>query len=80
MEKVDQDYLDAIIFSSTVNDKNVENEKCLTEDPMEIYEKIKADAVNLGKGNMSLDMEIIMKFLQVSKICESNSLFLVFQV
>lgn len=76
MEKVDQDYLDAIIFSNVNNDTESDDKKCLIEDPMEIYENIKADAVNLGKGNMNLDMEIIMKFLQVRQFtCLSDKMY-----
>jgi hypothetical protein len=67
MEKVDQDYLDNILFSSTKNDDRETDEKrCVQEDPMEVYEKIQADAVDLGNGDLALDQEIIMKFLQVS--------------
>lgn len=64
MEKVDQDYLDAIISSKT-NIELAENDKTLIKDPMEVYESIQKDAINLGNGDLSLDNEIIMKFLQV---------------
>ncbi len=65
MEKVDQDYLDAIISSQT-NTGGTDDSKSSDKDPMEIYESIKEEAVNLGKGNLSLDNDIIMKFFQVS--------------
>lgn len=64
MEKVDQDYLDAIISSQ--NNKGTTNyTECPFSDPMAIYENVQKEAVNLGKGNTGLDMEIIMQFLQV---------------
>lgn len=67
MEKVDQDYLDNILFSNTKSDDlETDEKKCIQEDPMEVYEKIQADAVNLGNGDLSLNMDIIMKFLQVN--------------
>lgn len=64
MEKVDQDYLDAIISSQNNSDSTNDN-KCPIKDPMEVYEEIQEEAINLGKRNAALDMEVIMKFLQV---------------
>lgn len=74
MEKVDQDYLDSIISSHMKVEKS-EEEKCLTEDPMKVYENIKTDAVELGKGDSSKDNEIILKFLQV-RMNLNNKVFL----
>lgn len=65
MEKVDQDYLDAIIASQT--DKDTLNDtKIPVKDPIDVYEDIQEKAINLGKGNPATDMDIIMQFLQVS--------------
>lgn len=76
MEKVDQDYLDTILFSSTKNvSAEADEKKSVQEDPMEVYEKIQSDAVKLGTGDHSLDMEIIMKFLQVIILIGSHSIF-----
>lgn len=64
MEKVDQDYMNAIITSQA--DMNKEDESNNTmQDPMEVYEKLKEEAANLGTGDAALDSELILKFLQV---------------
>ena len=65
MEKVDQAYLDTMFSSGHNADAEADEKKCVQEDPMETYEKIQTDAVKLGTGDLSLDMEIILKFLQV---------------
>lgn len=64
MDKVDQDYLDAIISSQANMNKEDESNNVI-QDPMEVYEKLKEDAANLGSGDASLDSELILKFLQV---------------
>lgn len=64
MDKVDQDYLDAIISSQANMNKEDESNNVI-QDPMEVYEKLKEDAANLGTGDASLDSELILKFLQV---------------
>lgn len=64
MDKVDQDYLDAII-SSQVNMNKEDESNNMIQDPMEVYEKLKEDATKLGTGDAALDSELILKFLQV---------------
>ncbi|KAK7603066.1 hypothetical protein V9T40_003065 [Parthenolecanium corni] len=64
MDKVDQDYLDAIISSQANMNKEDESNNVI-QDPMEVYEKLKEDAANLGSGDASLDSELILKFLQL---------------
>lgn len=64
MDKVDQDYLNAIISSQANMNKEDESNNMI-QDPMEVYEKLKEDATNLGTGDAALDSELILKFLQV---------------
>lgn len=63
MEKVDQDYLDAIMSQS--NPDTSKDSKTDIKDPNETYDDIQEKAENLGRGNSALDMEIILSFLQL---------------
>ena len=66
MEKVDQDYLDAIMSQS--NPDTSKDSKTDIKNPIETYDDIQEKAESLGRGNSALDMEIIMQFLQVRSI------------
>lgn len=65
MEKVDQDYLDQILASTSENDASEQSQEIKVQEIKVTYEQIQSMAANLGKGDRHHDMEVIVEFLQV---------------
>ncbi|XP_022203318.1 pre-mRNA-splicing factor 18 isoform X2 [Nilaparvata lugens] len=66
MEKVEEDYLDEILASTTTDSSNdgSKSEDLKLVDNQLTYDHIQQMAANLGKGDRILDMEVTMQLLQ----------------